>query len=152
LSFWVLATSSCNMEFKKNGKFITSLCFSVASSLRWRGLTTSYLPSHVIYICITHASSLHGSLRAVGLSPFPFLSSSSPGSVKGSTTSLSVMYLPVHSMPSFGRPITSTIISLVIKICMSQITENPLCNFWKNATVIFMSYPCNLLKYSIHPR
>jgi hypothetical protein len=97
------------MVFKKNGKFITDLCFSTSSSLRWCGITMSYHPSHVIYLYITPTSSLHGSLRAVGLSPFPFLSNYSPHSVKDSTTSSSVVYFQIHCVPSFGRPVTLAI-------------------------------------------
>ena len=140
------------MAFRENGKFITNLCFSATNNWRWHDRTTSYLPSHVIYLCITPTSSLYGSLRMMGFSPFPFLSSYSLGYKKDSIASLSILYFPIHCMPSLGRPVTSTIVSSVTGICISWITKTPLCKLWKNASVIFVSYPCNLLKYFVHPK
>jgi hypothetical protein len=90
------------MEFRKNGKYITNLFFSNAKNLRWHNLTTLYLPSHVIYLCITPVSSLHGSVRAVWLNPFPFLSSSSLGSMKYSIASLNIVYFPIHCYAFVG--------------------------------------------------
>jgi hypothetical protein len=143
LAFYVLIATSCNIAFRKNGKLITNRCLRAANNLRWCGWITSYLPSQVMYLCITPANSFHGSLRALGLSPFPFLSSSSPGSAKDSTTSLSVVYFPVHCMPVLGRPVTSAMISSVTGIRISQTMETPPCKFWNNSSVIFVSYPCN---------
>jgi hypothetical protein len=64
---------------------------------------------------------------------------------------LRVVYLPIHWMSELGRPITSTMISKVTRIRMSQTMNIYPCKFWKNSSVIFVSYPCNWLKYFVHP-
>jgi hypothetical protein len=80
------------------------------------------------------------------------LSNSSPSSTKDSTTSLSDVYLPVHYVPLFGSLFTSAIMASVTGTFMPRITETPSYKFCKNVSATFISNPCSLLKYCIHPR